>query len=91
MSAVALSVLSSSANAVSEEIVREYWTQNCGSSYHFDPEIQIRLMALHDAQWEQFKTIAQSLITKNMVGRDSSWVIVTLGEVSPEKWEKFKT
>ncbi len=62
MPVVGFSLLSSPANAVSEKEVKEYWGKDC----EIEPNTLKNLVALNDAQWRQFQTIAQSLGTPDI-------------------------
>jgi len=86
MSAVALSLLSSSANAVSEEVVRGYLIENCGNARYVGSDTILKLMALDDAQWEQFKVISGSLKTNDMTQYSISHMINSLITIPKDKF-----
>lgn len=88
MSAVALSVLSSHANAVSKEVVSTYLVGMCGNDKVESHTLE-NLAALDDAQWVQFQETAFSLMTKDMRGAQRMRIIKNLVEVAPQDWSKL--
>lgn len=88
MSAVALSVLSSSANAVSEKEVKEYIAQSSGLSNAIgdlvDAKTLKKLTALNDEQWDQFKKVVQEFIVPNMNFVSKAYVLGVFAALSPD-------
>jgi len=90
MSAVAFSLLSSPANAVSEEVARAYWNDNSTEDDQglYSDTLE-KLIKLDDVQWDQFKEIIQSLMTSNLTQWHRQRLIKSLAKISPEKWSQF--
>ncbi len=77
MSAIALSVLSSTANAVSEDIVKVYWRENIRWAI---PHISFihYFSRFNETQWEQFLATATALFTEVEYGYDREQMIAQL-------------
>jgi len=84
MNAVALSVLSFPANAVTEDVVKAYWVKKCGDTYCLDSDTLLKLMPVNDSQWQQFRITVSSLIPENTDGYTLNQVITALGQANPD-------